>query len=179
MNRRGTATLTASAQEAEALQHDATALHAAVSDLVRVYQFRDRDRICCHDISVTQCYALETLVEHAPIRLGELAQRLYLDKSTASRVVSTLVRKGYAEQRTEAADRRARALHVTRAGQRLYERITRDLIEQQRALVQDLDPGVRAGVVQVIRRLARAAESRFLAGTSVGAGCCLPPAEDI
>src|SRR6266704_4540554 len=94
-------------QESEALQHDAAALHAAVSDLVRVYQFRDRDRICCHDISVTQCYALETLVEHGPMRLGELAQRLYLDKSTASRVVSTLVRKGYAEQRTEAADRRA------------------------------------------------------------------------
>jgi SAM-dependent methyltransferase len=29
-------------------------LYAALSDLVRVYQFRDRDRICCHDISVTQ-----------------------------------------------------------------------------------------------------------------------------
>jgi len=164
--------------DADALHHDAVALHAAVSDLVRVYQFRDRDRICCHDISVTQCYALETLVEHGPMRLGALAQRLHLDKSTTSRVVGALVRKGYAEQRTETADRRAVALDVTRAGRRLYDRITADLIEQQRALVQDLDPGVRAGVVQVIRRLARAAESRFLSGVSVGPSCCASPADE-
>jgi hypothetical protein len=38
---------------------DAETFHAALSELVRVYQFRDRDRICCHDVSVTQCYALE------------------------------------------------------------------------------------------------------------------------
>ena len=74
------------------LEQNAAALHAAVSDLVRVYQFRDRDRICCHDISVTQCYALEAVAEHGPLRLGALAERMFLDKSTTSRVVATLVR---------------------------------------------------------------------------------------
>ena len=48
------------------LDRGAQALQAVV-DLVRVYQFRDRDRICCHDISVTQCHALEALVEHGPM----------------------------------------------------------------------------------------------------------------
>lgn len=52
--------------DTSAIDADAEALHTAVADLVRVYQFRDRDRICCHDISVTQCYALEALVEHGP-----------------------------------------------------------------------------------------------------------------
>jgi MarR family 2-MHQ and catechol resistance regulon transcriptional repressor len=89
------------------------ALQAAVADLVRVYQFRDRDRICCHDVSVTQCYALETLVEHGPMRLSALAERLYLDKSTTSRVVSTLVRKGYVGQRADAQDGRATTLIAT------------------------------------------------------------------
>jgi MarR family 2-MHQ and catechol resistance regulon transcriptional repressor len=150
------------------LEADAEALHWAVSDLVRVYQFRDRDRICCYDISVTQCYALEALAEHGPLRLGALAERLHLDKSTASRVVATLVRKGYAAQGPEARDRRAVAIAVTRSGRRLYERITADLIEQQKLVVQDIDPQVRAGVVEVIRRLADAASARFLAGVSVG-----------
>lgn len=36
-----------------ALDRDAADQQAAVADLVRVYQFRDRDRICCHGISVT------------------------------------------------------------------------------------------------------------------------------
>ena len=96
-----------------ALERDASALQSAVADLVRVYQFRDRDRICCHDISVTQCYALETLVEHGPLRLGALADRLFLDKSTTSRVIAALVKKGYVEQQVEASDRRATALHAT------------------------------------------------------------------
>ena len=118
-----------------ALDRDALALHEAVADLVRVYQFRDRDRICCHDVSVTQCYALETIVEHGPLRLSALAERLFLDKSTTSRVVSTLVRKGYVEQRADAKDGRATTLSATRQGQRLCARITDDLVDQQKQLL--------------------------------------------
>jgi DNA-binding MarR family transcriptional regulator len=155
------------------LQRDAAALQSAVAELVRVYQFRDRDRICCHDISVTQCYALETLVAHAPMRLSELAERLFLDKSTTSRVVGTLVKKKYVEPRADAADGRAIALHVTPGGRRLHKRITEGLVDQQKQILQDLDPGVRDGVVTVIRRLAQAADSRFRSGVSVGE-CCGP-----
>jgi len=155
------------------LQRDAAALQVAVAELVRVYQFRDRDRICCHDISVTQCYALETLVEHAPMRLSGLAERLFLDKSTTSRVVATLVKKGYVEQRADAADGRATALHVTPSGRRLYKRITDGLVDQQKQILQDLEPDVRDGVVKVIRKLAQAADLRFRSGVSVAA-CCAP-----
>src|SRR5436190_19105307 len=95
------------------LQRDAERLQLALAELVRVYQFRDRDKICCHDISVTQCYALETVVEHGPLRLGGLAERLFLDKSTTSRVVGALVKKGYVQQRPDAADARAVAISAT------------------------------------------------------------------
>jgi DNA-binding MarR family transcriptional regulator len=165
-------------QEA-ALERDAAALQTAVADLVRVYQFRDRDRICCHDISVTQCYALETLVEHGPLRLRALADRLFLDKSTTSRVVGTLVKKGYVEQGADAEDGRAIALNATRKGRSLCARITGDLVGQQKQLLQDLDPEVRSGVVQVIRRLAHAADARFRSGTVTGEAqaCCAPSGE--
>ncbi|MFL6279103.1 MAG: MarR family winged helix-turn-helix transcriptional regulator [Vicinamibacterales bacterium] len=165
---------TASIATHDALERDAVALHSAVADLVRVYQFRDRDRICCHDISVTQCYALEALTAHGAMRLSALAERLFLDKSTTSRVVRTLIRKGYVESRDDATDGRATTLHATRAGQRLCARITADLVEQQKQLLQDLDPKIRAGVVQVLRRLANAADARFRSGISTPAGraCC-------
>ena len=158
------------ARAGERLERDAADLHAAVSDLVRVYQFRDRDRICCHDISVTQCYALETLVTHGAMRLSGLADRLFLDKSTTSRVVAALVKKGYVEQAPDAQDRRATALSVSRKGRALYDRITEDLIAQQKQLLEDLDPEVRAGVVRLLQRLAQAADARFRAGVSVGSG---------
>lgn len=153
-----------------ALDRDAAALQQAVADLVRVYQFRDRDRICCHDVSVTQCYALETLVEHGSMRLSGLAERLFLDKSTTSRVVNTLVRKGYVEQRADATDGRATVISATRQGQRLCAGITSDLVEQQKQLLDDLAPEIRAGVIQVIQQLAQAADARFRSG--VAGGCC-------
>lgn len=157
-----------------ALDRDAVALQAAVADLVRVYQFRDRDRICCHDVSVTQCYALETLIDQGPMRLSTLAGQLFLDKSTTSRVVSTLVRKGYVQQRADAKDGRATTLTATRQGQRLCGRIKDDLVDQQKQLLQDLDPDVRTGVVQLLRRLAQAADARFRSGVKIGVGatCC-------
>jgi DNA-binding MarR family transcriptional regulator len=162
-----------------ALTRDAVALTEAVAELVRVYQFRDRDQICCHDISVTQCYALETLVEHVSMRLSALAERLFLDKSTTSRVVTTLVKKGYVEQGADAQDGRAIALSATRKGRSLCARISDDLVGQQKQVLQDLDPDVRAGVVQVLRRLARAADARFRSGAvSAEAKTCCAPADD-
>ena len=161
------------------LDRDAADLQAAVADLVRVYQFRDRDRICCHDISVTQGYALETLVEHGSMRLSALAERLFLDKSTTSRVVTTLVKKGYVEQGSDAQDGRAIALSATRKGRNLCARINNDLVGQQKQLLQDLDPEVRAGVVQVLRRLAQAADARFRSGAVGGdAKTCCAPSDD-
>jgi hypothetical protein len=46
--------------------------------------------------------------------------------------------------------------------------------------LQDLDPDVRSGVVQVLRRLARAADARFRAGIIGGTStsCCVPTDED-
>ena len=168
--------VTQRAANSSSLERDAVALQAAVSELVRVYQFRDRDQICCHDVSVTQCHALEILVEHGQMRLSALAARLFLDKSTTSRVVGTLVKKGYVEQRADEADGRASALQATASGRRLCKRIANDLVAQQKQLLQDLDGDVREAVVKVIRGLARAADSRFRSGASTGSGdaCCVP-----
>lgn len=151
------------------LQADAEALQVALSHLLRVYQFRDRDNICCHDISVTQCYALEVLVEQGPMRSQALAARLLLDKSTTTRVVDALVRKGHVERQVDPQDARALALSATRSGRALHQKIHRELVAQQVELIRDLPAEVRAGVVDVIRRLAGSAEARFVSGVSVGA----------
>jgi MarR family transcriptional regulator, 2-MHQ and catechol-resistance regulon repressor len=156
---------------ATSLRADAKALHDAIADLVRLYQFRDRDKICCHDISVTQCYALEVLVERGPQRSQAVADALRLDKSTTTRVVDALVRKGYVERQADADDARALSLRVTRSGRALYDRINSEFIDQQEALLQDLDPAVRAGAAEIVRRLARAAEARFT-GAGLVAGHC-------
>jgi DNA-binding MarR family transcriptional regulator len=156
------------------LEAAAAALHEALSELVRVYQFRDRDRICCHDISVTQCYALEALLRRGPSGLNELAEDLYLDKSTASRVVASLERKRYISRAPHPDDGRAIVLTVTPAGRRLCDRIRTDLIAEAKQLLEDFEPEVREGAARLILRLARAAAAR--SGVAPGSGCCPPSA---
>lgn len=151
------------------LDHDAEALYAAVARFLRFHQFRDRDTICCHDISVTQCYALEAVVEHGPLRSSELATELHLDKSTTSRVVDALVRKGYVVRRPDPADGRAHHLVPTAPGEALYRTIVAELIEQHRMVLEDLAPDVRRTLAPVIDRLTAAATRRFQQ-----ASCCTP-----
>jgi len=151
-----------------ALDHDARALHRTLEELIRLIQFRDRDRICCHDVSVSQCYALETLAQAGPLRLHELAGRLYLDKSTASRVIDGVVAKGYAERSRDPQDGRAVQIDLTPAGRALYGRIEADLLAEVRLVVADLDPAVREAMTHALGQLVRSARSRV----EVSAGCC-------
>ena len=154
------------------LEEDAVGLHRALTELVRVYQFRDRDRICCYDISVTQCYALEAVVQEQPLTLNGLAARLYLDKSTASRVVDALEKKGYVERQPSPEDRRALNLVATEAGADLYARIDADILAGERALLAEFPHEVRHSMTRLFGQLARAAAARV---DSSGGTCCTIP----
>jgi len=143
------------------LAQDAFDLHRAVSDLVRIYQFRDRKSICYYDISVTQCYALSAIVARGSLTQNELAAELYLDKSTASRVVRVLVRKGYVRRATDLDDARVRNLETTEKGRGLHARIERDLVEKMQDLIAGHDPDTRRSTIELVARLAEAAGARF------------------
>ncbi len=151
------------------LDADTAQLHRALYELKRVYQFRDRDRICCHDISVTQAWALDALGRGGPSTLNELAAELYLDKSTASRVVDALERKGYVERTPHPHDGRALMLKTTPAGSRLRTRIEKDMLAGERRLLTEFDHGVRRSMARLIGRLAEAASAGLV---SRGGRCC-------
>ncbi|MHC8380971.1 MarR family winged helix-turn-helix transcriptional regulator [Pseudomonas sp. LB3P14] len=142
------------------LTQDSEDLHEALNQLVRVHQFRDRDRICCYDVSVTQCYAVETLVKRGALRLQVLAEEMFLDKSTASRVIDTLERKGYVSRVEDEEDRRAVRIQATDAGRELYEKIRADLITEERAMIENLSAEARQGALSLLRQITRATEIR-------------------
>lgn len=142
------------------LTQDSEDLYEALNQLVRVYQFRDRDRICCYDVSVTQCYAVETLVKKGALRLQVLAEEMFLDKSTASRVIDTLERKGYVSRVEDDEDRRAVRIQATDSGRELYAKIRADLIAEERAMIENLSAEARQGALSLLRQITRATEIR-------------------
>lgn len=151
------------------LTQDSEDLYEALNQLVRVYQFRDRDRICCYDVSVTQCYAVETLVKRGALRLQVLAEEMFLDKSTASRVIDTLERKGYVSRVEDDEDRRAVRIRATDAGRELYAKIRADLIAEERAMIENLSAEARQGALSLLRQITRATEIRC----GLVSECCL------
>jgi DNA-binding MarR family transcriptional regulator len=145
----------------QALQRQVEAFHEALSDFVRAYLVGERDRICCHDISLSQCYAIDALLRRGPSTLNALAAELSLDKSTASRVVAALRRKGYVGRAAHPGDGRAVLLDVTPAGRRLHARIRTDRLAERTELLGSFAPEVREGITEVMRRLAESTSRRL------------------
>jgi len=119
--------------------HSAEALTEALTDFIRVIQFRDRDRACCHGISVAQCYTLKAICDGPGLGVNDLAERLYLDKSTASRVVDGLVDLGLVRKERDPDDGRARILQPTPDGLGTHRAIQKELVTEYGELLQGLN----------------------------------------
>lgn len=156
MNHRGAAA-NRSGDGSNDLERDALALQRAMTDLVRVYQFRDRDAICGHGVTPAQSHALERLAVKGPMTLNEFAASLYLEKSSASRLVSGLEVKGLVSRRTHADDGRCVQIEVTRRGRSRLTAIERALLRERRQVLDGLAPHERAVVVAAVTRLAHLA----------------------
>ena len=61
-------------------------------------------------------FALSAVVRHGPMRLGELAERLELQQSRASKEVRRLVEAGLVQQAPDPTDRRATLVTATEDG---------------------------------------------------------------
>jgi DNA-binding MarR family transcriptional regulator len=159
------------------LDQDTGDVYDALSDLIKLYQFRDRNRVHCHGISVTECYALEVVDRHGPLTLNEVASHLFLEKSTVSRVVDVLERKGFVWRTPHPEDRRAVQIGATAEGQCLHRRIANEAKDRYRALVAEIEPEARSTVIGLLRRLSRLARTGAT-GDSCGTQCVTEAKED-
>jgi len=151
------------------LIRDAARLQESLGELIRLLQFRDRDRACCYDLSVSQCYALQVLIQNGPMTVTQLGDHLYLEKSTASRLAKALLEKDLVRRRAPHDDGRIVILQVTEAGHRMARKILKDLSEEYVDLLETFDPQVRAALPQLLDRLSETIARRV---KPQGVTCC-------
>jgi MarR family transcriptional regulator, 2-MHQ and catechol-resistance regulon repressor len=144
------------------LQHDAADLYGSMTELLRVYQFRDRDRVGYHGLTITQCYVLEILIRRGALTLNELAEEMKLDKSTLSRVVGLLETRRALKRTANPADGRSILLEATPSGVRLYERIEADIVAENERVLAGFSPESRRQLIVLIDALVQAARDREL-----------------
>jgi len=127
--------------------------HKQIVELVKKYQFRDRDQILSHGISVSQCYILETLYSHGSITVGLLAEKMYLSISTITRVVDQLVKKGYVKREQDTNDRRIHVNKITKAGEKVYLKSWENIFESEKAILNNFNPEQRALLIDFLKKL--------------------------
>lgn len=81
---------------------------------------------CCEGVTLAQCHTLLELQLQKSIGLNELSEKLYLDKSTVSRTVDSLVKKGTVNRDVPEENRRKVTLSLTQKGTGICQQINRD-----------------------------------------------------
>jgi MarR family transcriptional regulator, 2-MHQ and catechol-resistance regulon repressor len=139
------------------LEEGAERLHRLTKELIRRYQFRDWNQICCYGISISQSHILDVLAEESELTMQELARRMFKSVSTMTRVVAQLVRRGYVKRRQSPEDRRVVRACITLQGKAIVAAINRDLIETQKAILQMVPRDQWEGAFAVLEALATGA----------------------
>ncbi|OGB88954.1 MAG: hypothetical protein A3G35_17135 [candidate division NC10 bacterium RIFCSPLOWO2_12_FULL_66_18] len=132
-------------------------LHRLTKELIRRYQFRDWNQICCYGVSISQCHILDVLAEEGDLTMQQLAKRMFKSVSTMTRVVSQLVRRGYVKRHQDPEDRRIVHVSITPQGKAIVAAINRDLIETQKAILKAIPSDQWAGAFKVLEALAQGA----------------------
>ncbi|HYJ79350.1 MAG TPA: MarR family transcriptional regulator, partial [Longimicrobiaceae bacterium] len=130
---------------------------------------RERDRVAAYDVSVSGAHALDALDALGPLSLNQLAAELFVDKSTACRVVGALEDRGHVRRLPDDSDGRAIRIELTPAGRDLQAQLREDAAWEVQAMLAGFAPESRRETLRFLRQLTRT--SALHAGAA-GASCC-------
>lgn len=99
--------------------------------------------------------ALRVIERHGPVAVSDVARRLQVDQSTASRHVRPLEELGFVARTPDADDRRIAWLAVTPAGQRLLDRARDVALHDFDVALSDWSAEDRRALGTLVERLRR------------------------
>ena len=108
------------------------------------------------NLTFPQAQALSTLGAEGPMPISRLAERTGSANSTISGIVDRLEKLGLARRTRSEADRRVIYVEVTPQYEQLRERVNMGVNEYFDGLLERLEPGERAAVMDGLRLLEKA-----------------------
>ena len=125
-----------------------------IGELSRALRCCQQEESFCLDLTLAQFFILHTIAGKGQTPLAELHDILAVEKSTTTRMVSPLIRRGLVVQERSKHDSRALNLSLTPQGGEIYERIWV-------CLAEFLDT-IQKGIPAVERRKIYGATQTFL-----------------
>ncbi len=105
-----------------------------------------------HGIGSTQWLVLRHLAAEGPTAQRDLGPIIGAERAALSGIVATLVRKGFVEQTTSAADQRQRELALTPSGRRLLDGLPDPFAEVRGVALAGIDPADIDAAITVLER---------------------------
>lgn len=143
--------VTSPAQLASQLRPTVTRLYLAL-----------RRRTPISDYTAAQASAMATLMDHGPLRIGELADRESIRMPTATALVDGLTRNGLADRQPDPDDRRAVLVGLTERGRGVLRTVGArrdDVLTRALATLDDEQRTALAAAAPALWALHRALES--------------------
>lgn len=110
--------------------------------------------LCGSDFAV-----LEALLHKGALPVGDIGRRVLLTSGSITVAVDRLEARGLVERRPSADDRRARIVHLTRAGRKLITRAFAEHAADMERLASELSAAERAILIRLLKKIGyRAAE---------------------
>jgi DNA-binding MarR family transcriptional regulator len=130
--------------------------HEQMVELVKKYQFRDRNQMTCCGISVSQCYILEALHRHGDLNMKKLAKKMHLSVSTVTRVIEPLVRRGFVSRVKDINDKRVRLISLTDNGKQIYKEAWGNVFESEGIILGNFPAEHRSRLIELLQKLNKA-----------------------
>jgi DNA-binding MarR family transcriptional regulator len=111
-------------------------------------------------LTPSKLHALDVLSEHGALRIGELADRLGLDETTATRLVDRLEANGIAARQGDVGDRRATVVSLTPSGEELVAGLNARRLLFFCDVLAALTPDERKQLVRLTAKAADALRTR-------------------
>jgi DNA-binding MarR family transcriptional regulator len=138
---------------------NAKELIESVVAFVRSFGLHKPDQTPCgQPVAVAEAHALMDLAAFGPMRQGELAARLQLEKSTVSRLVRQMEAHGWILRNSDHYDGRAVLIQLTTKGRRTACELARARQEKFARILASIPGNKRAMVVEAILTLERACQ---------------------
>lgn len=130
--------------------------HYEIVELIKKYQFRDRNEMVSCGLSVSQCYTLETLQRFGTMPMKELAERMYLSISTITRVIEPLLKKKYITRKNDINDRRIKLIGLTKKGEIVVAESWKNVLKSEQIILQNFPEEHRELFIEFLQKLNQA-----------------------
>ena len=100
-------------------------LDAVLSSLSLAFIQLERSGKCCQGVTLSQCHTFDVLSKNGDLTMNELSRQMGLAKSTMTRIVNTMVRRGWIERMRDRGDKRRVSVRLTAEGRKMSDNVTR------------------------------------------------------